>query len=684
MRIYMNKRIQNAILFLISMAMVSFLSAQQEKPVDILFDLSLEELMNVTITTATKNPQKLNEVPSAITVITRSDIKNWNAKTVIDVLRFIPGFYVENYLGNLNIVSARGFHPTGYSKSAFLMLIDGRPANDIDFGNANFLMSTRNIKQIEIIRGPGSALYGANAFLGVINIITLNAKDIASGSQTGLLSDFTIGQQGILQTGINYSKNYNDEFSIYSGLEFSKQNKQVEKYSGYNSSFTEILKKSKNENYQDIDYLFKVNYKQFKFSSGFNFQNSQYPLHFGTLYFVDKEETDKTYAFADITYLNEIGEDLSFQIKSYINLNQVKEKLQESKFNFSPIINLNVDSLTRPNDVNEIRLGAEGQFTYNFKMAGIANKIITGLELRDERVDYHHTKNINSTNIYELKEFSNSTIGLFLQDKIELIKNFNFYLGGRFDYHSKYGNNFSPRISAIYNNTDSNFSLRANFGEAFKAPSFHQLYNHKIDPGFISPKDTLASLKPEKLKSFDIGGSYSFENSITTDLTVYLIEARNELVNSILSRPYFFFNRENTISKSAGIEFTTRIEKEISDFKIMPFLNLSYSEVKKDTSNKQSFFSFSGEKSNYRSNLKFLAGFNLTFQNFIYSNFVYHYIPKDDLGKLPGSFSDFNIGIRRTSFDIKVGIKNFFNETYYESRSIQLKRYFWTELSLNI
>ena len=75
---------------------------------------------------------------------------------------------------------------------------------------------------------------------------------------------------------------------------------------------------------------------------------------------------------------------------------------------------------------------------------------------------------------------------------------------------------------------------------------------------------------------------------------------------------------------------------------------------------------------------------NIFFQNFIYTNFAYHYIPEDDVAELPGSFSDFSIGIRKPFFDVKVGIKNIFDETYYESRSIQLKRYFWTELSLNI
>jgi len=475
-------KIQTKFLLFVLLYFSSFSYAQDEKEIKAMMDLSLEELMNITITTASKNPQKLSEVPSAVTVITRNDIKNWNAKTVIDVLRFIPGFYVENFIGNLFTVSARGFFSSGYSKSAFLMLVDGRPANDIDFGNANFLMSTRNIKQIEIIRGPGSALYGANAFLGVINIITLDASDLSSDKNVSLFSDIRVGDNGLLQTGINYSKNLSEDLSIYSGLEFSKQDRQVDKYYGYTNLATgqDSLLSKKNDNYQNIDYFLKAKYSNFTLSGGFTFQNSQYPVHFGSPYYVDKEESEKVFSFTDLTYSKFVNQDFSFKVKTYFDINLVKEKLQGLNFNLSTFT-LDVDSTTRSNNVDEVRFGAEGQFIYKYELASLNNEMVSGIELRNEKVDYNHSKIPNSTD-YELKKFSNNTIGVFLQNKIDFTENLNFYLGGRFDHHSKYGNNFSPRLSAIYNDSDAKYSLRANYAEAFKAPSFHQLYNHKIDP----------------------------------------------------------------------------------------------------------------------------------------------------------------------------------------------------------
>jgi outer membrane receptor for ferrienterochelin and colicin len=664
---------------------MTFSFAQTDKSVESLMDLSLEELMNITITTASKNPQKLSEAPSSITVITRNDIKNWNAKTVIEVLRFIPGFYVENFMGNLFTVSARGFFPSGYSKSAFLMLVDGRPANDIDFGNANFLMSTQNIKQIEIIRGPGSALYGANAFLGVINIITFNASDLSNDKNVSLLSDIRMGENGVLISGINYGKNISDQFSIYSGLEFSRQDRLVEKYYGFTNLALnkDSLLAKKNDDYYNIDYFIKVKSSELNFSGGFNIQNSQFPVHFGNPYYVDKEETGKKFTFADLTYENDKNEDFSYKIKTYVNINEVKEKLQKLDFNLTTFT-LDVDSLTKPNNVDEMRLGAESQLTYKYKLADIKNEIVSGIEFRNEKVDYHHTEIPNSDD-FKLKKFSNNIVGVFLQNKINFTENFIFYLGGRFDHHSKYGDDFSPRLSAIFNDYKSGYIIKANYSEAFKAPSFHQLYIHEIDPGFIAPEDTLAKLKPEYFKSLDIGGSYSYKNLFTTDLTVYFIQANNEIINSIsLSRPNFFYNRANDVSKSLGMEFTARLEKEISDFKFSPFLNLSYSEVKLDTSTNKSFLSFKGVRKNYRSNLKFVSGFNLTFQKNLYTNFVYHYIPKSHTFDSEGSFSDVSVGYKRSFYDVKIGLKNIFDITYYESRSIQLKRYFWLELALSI
>ena len=145
-----------------------------------ILDLSLEELLNIKLTVASKSETSLALAPGIVSVITRSDIQLSGAKTLSDILNLVPGFTVG--------VALQGqLHPTLYVRGAFslfskdvLMLKDGRRINDaISGGGWTFTTDypVGNIKQVEVIRGPGSALYGANAFAGVVNIITDRPAD---------------------------------------------------------------------------------------------------------------------------------------------------------------------------------------------------------------------------------------------------------------------------------------------------------------------------------------------------------------------------------------------------------------------------------------------------------------------------------------------------------------------------
>lgn len=144
-------------------------SAEQE-----LADMSLEDLLGVTVTTASKTEKSLEDSPSIISVWTRAEIKRLGAKKLIDLLALTPGFYeVSGPLGRN--MAIRGVH--GYGSQHFVVLIDGIPVNDfITASSPADSFDLEPAERVEIIRGPGSALYGANALMGVINIITREGK----------------------------------------------------------------------------------------------------------------------------------------------------------------------------------------------------------------------------------------------------------------------------------------------------------------------------------------------------------------------------------------------------------------------------------------------------------------------------------------------------------------------------
>src|SRR5438128_1498729 len=144
--------------------------------------LSLEELMKVEVTTASKTPQTLMRTAAAAFVITQDDIRRSGATNIPEMLRMVPGIDVARVNASTYAISARGFN--GVYATKLLVLIDGRSVYTPLFSGVQWdLQDTmlEDIERIEIIRGPGGTLWGANAFSGVINIITKSAADTQGG-----------------------------------------------------------------------------------------------------------------------------------------------------------------------------------------------------------------------------------------------------------------------------------------------------------------------------------------------------------------------------------------------------------------------------------------------------------------------------------------------------------------------
>jgi iron complex outermembrane receptor protein len=145
--------------------------------------LSLDDLMNVAVTSVSKAPQALSDAPAAIYVVTRDDILRAGARTIPDMLRLAPNLQVAQITASNFAVTARGFN--GSAASKLLVLIDGRSVYTPFHSGVDWAVQDvvpENIERIEVISGPGAALWGANAVNGVINIITREASDTQGGS----------------------------------------------------------------------------------------------------------------------------------------------------------------------------------------------------------------------------------------------------------------------------------------------------------------------------------------------------------------------------------------------------------------------------------------------------------------------------------------------------------------------
>jgi iron complex outermembrane receptor protein len=156
--------------------------------------VNLEDLMNIEVTSVAKKEQKLSRTASAIFVIAQEDIRRSGATNIPDLLRMVPGVDVAQINANKWAISLRGFN--GQYSNKLLVLIDGRtvysPMFSGVFWDAQDVL-LESIERIEVIRGPGATVWGANAVNGVINIITKKASDTQGGLLTAGGGTYDLG-----------------------------------------------------------------------------------------------------------------------------------------------------------------------------------------------------------------------------------------------------------------------------------------------------------------------------------------------------------------------------------------------------------------------------------------------------------------------------------------------------------
>ena len=171
--------------------------------------LSIEELMQTEVTSVAKTTQPYADSPAALFVITQEAIRRSGVTNIPEALRMVPGLHVARISSNRWAITARGFN--GRFANKLLVLLDGRTVyTPISSGVywETMDLSLQDIKRIEVIRGPGASLWGANAVNGIINIITENSKDTL-----GSLSSVTIGNEDKTIIDLRYGDRFGDNLS---------------------------------------------------------------------------------------------------------------------------------------------------------------------------------------------------------------------------------------------------------------------------------------------------------------------------------------------------------------------------------------------------------------------------------------------------------------------------------------
>ncbi len=487
-------------LFIIIIIQATTLYAQEQK-LDELLDRNLEELMNIEVITASKKPQRLSEVPATVRVITAEQIKARGYFTLEEALSDLPGIQFRNIVGFNSYVFLRGVHS---QNQATLLLVDGIQINELNSGGfyAGGQFNLSNVKRIEVVYGPASALYGTNAISGIINIITNDPEDIQGGHASVLFGNFD-------------TRNYDFKYGYYNqkndlGFSVSGMFKQSEK------ADLRGAKGDKNwtnnmENFEDdLSFDGKLTYKNF--SMGLVFQDKQASrttnyktiganyLDAGSLWHIQFFNGHAKYVYS----------------KSSRWSNQSLLYYRNATVLDNTIAYITSDTGTtggqtgyyRPNDL----IGLENQF--NLRLRDKLS-IVAGFVFEKERlaesfsISYSGSPEIKPATPAKPDMLNNNLASIYLQTEYKFVKFTELTLGWRHDNSSYYGKVNTPRIGLVYNKDK--FTTKLLYTEAFRAPK----------PWDYTYEEGNPDLKPETMRSLEIALAYAYAENFIASLSVY-------------------------------------------------------------------------------------------------------------------------------------------------------------------
>ncbi len=504
----------------------------------------IKELDEVVIT-ATRTIRQLSSLPLPVQIISKKDIESSNSIRLSDILNEQTGLItVPDYGGG------EGIQLQGLNSQYTLILIDGVPLIGRSAGTFDISrLTVGNIKQIEVVKGASSSLYGSEALGGVINIITATPKDDLNGGINYRLGTFNTHD---LNTTISYKKK---KLGITAFLNrYSSNGYDLDKETSLNTI----------EPFSNYTFNSKLSYdiskKTALFISGrYYSQNQDY---------VASEELKGESNINEWNTHLKLSHNYNKKWSSYFEFYATRYKTEE-------YLN-NTDSSTYSSSTyNQFLIRPEFRATYNLNSK---NSFIGGAGFNHEtleRDDFIENPIFNSPYIYIQFDANPS-------DKINLI------IGARFDSHNKYKSQLSPKAAIRYQILDK-IALKSSIGYGFKAPDFRQLYfdftnstvgytvlgynavataiplleeQGELSSIIVPISEFESSLKPENSISFNLGIDYKVNTKLTSNINFFRNNIKDLIDTRVIANKtngqnvYSYYNVDNVYTQ--GLEFNLK------------------------------------------------------------------------------------------------------------------------------
>ena len=456
-------------------------------------EISLEGLLNMEIPIvegASKYKQKTTEAPASITIITADEVKKYGHRTLADILASVPGLYVSYDRSNARL-GVRGVISRDYN-SRILLLVNGhRINNSLSDGapiGTDFILDVDLIERVEIIRGPGSSLYGNNAFFGVINVITRKGGDMAgNGAEVSGEAGSFDSYKGRATYGRKYKNGL--EFllsgSIYESagqekLYFSKFDQRTS--TDFRAANNGIAQNSDADSYKS--FFGNVSFRDFSVEGAIIEREKWNPTAANYTDFNDgRLRTTDDRSYVNVTYAHQFPDVVDVKAQLYYDRQDFKET-----FSY-------VDqggAYYKEVEVGEW-WGTELQFT---KHLWDRLTVTLGGEYRDD-----FRQELQLLDAETGAKVGNSTLtnrqnyGVYLEGDFAILTNLHLNAGGRYDQYGEFDPAYTRRAALIYNLFGQS-TFKAIYGTAFRAPNVYELRRNA--------NDTYPTPDPETISTYEL------------------------------------------------------------------------------------------------------------------------------------------------------------------------------------
>lgn len=479
----------------------AFLSQHSLASIDFM-EMSLEDLMNVKVTSVSKKSQQLIDSAAAIHVITHKEILRSGATSVPQVLKMVPGLQVAQIDANKWAVSARGYNSRFANK--LLVLIDGRSVYSPTWSGVHWEAQDiilEDVERIEVIRGPGAALWGSNAVNGVINIISKSASQ-TKGQMITAQTNNNSGSTAIFRSGNKLTDTI--DYRVYAKYKETGNSTRV---SSGQSNDESIMRQAGFRLDANINLNNKVTLQGDTYSSDIDQDRiSQIPdfTQYGMLLDAPIQQKGSN-LLTRWTHTTEKNDELSVQI--YFDRFQRKDSFQDEKWDTFDL---------------DIQYSTTALGIHNLTMGG-------GYRHKD-----HETEDTENLSFYP-KDTTYANSNLFFQDQISFLEGrANLYIGTKLEHNqlSKAEWELQPNIRTSYRINESSM-VWASIAKAIRTPSRveqqGQLHLATAINGFpgLGPIPVVASSAPmnsmeaEELIAYETGFRVSLTSRLFIDMAFF-------------------------------------------------------------------------------------------------------------------------------------------------------------------